>query len=258
MLLDRLQKMLDSGYTEKEFIQFASNTFKYVFEAVENKKLIIKIKEDAKIEGSKLSTKQYYYYTFMHHIKKILDSGIKFKNLMNPTTDKEQILLSHYLLPILDIINYIHPKAEEYNEFVYNFMFDENKLSNYDKLYIIHNIGDVNKYIEILSVDDVKKYMSDYITCITGDIYYKHKDKIGLFVKFLIDTAEYRKDFQKRGMDQHGNAVKVAMNSAYGVLGLKTFRYSNANLARSITTMGRFTLKSTQYIAEEFLRNRYG
>jgi DNA polymerase elongation subunit (family B) len=58
--------------------------------------------------------------------------------------------------------------------------------------------------------------------------------------------------------DRRQFTMKVLMNSTYGLFGMSSYRYSNKWLAKSITTQGRLALKTAQFFADLYLKNKYG
>ena len=53
--------------------------------------------------------------------------------------------------------------------------------------------------------------------------------------------------------DMRQNAIKITSNTTYGLFGMGTFRFSNKQLAKAITTQGRLTLKVAQIISDLYL-----
>ena len=222
---------------------------------------------------NKTKAKTHWYYLCTKLIKSVYDSKFKLKQIMNPSCDKESIILTKYLIPFLDILNNIHSKRKEYNYFVYDYIFDDNEESTrkkYPFVYVIKDINSPGMYIEKLSFDDTLKFINQYSLTITGCMFTKHEDYLGLFTETLINLKAMRKKYKnkmfefEKGSDNFNFwnsrqlSVKIVMNSIYGVSGLKTFRYSNHWLAQSITTSGRLANKLAQYLAEEHLKQRYG
>jgi len=219
----------------------------------------------------KAQAKIQWYYLASYMLKKLYGSRTSLANIMNPSNDKESILLIKYLIPFLDIFNTIHPDRREYNNFSYDHMFDtsENVADNYPSLYIINNVNSPGQYLEKISYKDSLEFMKQYSITITGACFTKHDDYIGLFTETLKELASMRKEY-KGNMFKHPKgskdfefwnsrqlSVKIAMNSIYGIMGLKTFRYSNHNLAQAVTTQGRLAIKLAQYLSEEFLQEKY-
>ena len=96
----------------------------------------------------------------------------------------------------------------------------------------------------------------DPVTTVTG-VQYSKKEHIlpGIIDELLLKRAE-----AKRNNDQNlSQAVKILMNSFYGVLGSAGCRFYHADLASSITETGQWILKqSIQYIEENGHKVVYG
>jgi len=240
---------------------FANLLSLYKQQTNENKK---KITNQAKF-------KQQIYFTMMFLFQYLIESNIPLKYIYEPKTDEQHYLLMFYLIPLLDIINMLHPGKESFNPFIYDYIFknDDGLKAKYPIIYLLNNAGGCNPSITKLNMDETVQFLSNYSYTICGTCFIKHDEKIGLYSDMLktlsilrkayrakseeyaIDTKEY--EFNNRGQ----LAVKRVANSSYGVYGLSSFRYSNHWLAQSITAQGRLTLKISQYITEEFLSREY-
>lgn len=213
------------------------------------------------------------YYTINNLINIIYKSGIKFKNLCNPKTNFEYSLLKTHLVQLLDLIKLINPNSnEQYNQLMYDYYFmgDSEFKNKYNTIWMYKNPGNNNTSLVEMSIDEWFIYKNQFSNTIAGTIFEKHENKLGIFTEFLQSLVSMRTEYKtlrdqyKKGdplfsfYDARQNSVKVTMNSSYGVLGLSSFRYSNHNLAQSITSMGRLTLKMAQQIAEDVLTLNYG
>jgi DNA polymerase elongation subunit (family B) len=219
----------------------------------------------------KAQAKVQWYYLVNKLLTSLYNSGLKLEQIFKPSNDREAILLSKYLVPFLDIFNTIHPKRKEYNHFVYDYIFDgpENVSKNYPHIYVIKDINSPKMYMEKVSLEDGIDYVSKYSLTITGSLFDKHEDMIGLFTETIDNLLSMRKKYKKemfkhaKGSEQFNFwnsrqlSVKIAVNSVYGITGLKTFRYSNHNLAQAITTQGRLAIKLAQHLAEQHLQEKY-
>jgi DNA polymerase elongation subunit (family B) len=179
-------------------------------------------------EGSanKTKAKNQLYYILMYHIKVLLEKKIPLSKIYNPSNNIERCLLIHYLIPLVDIIDIIHPKHESYNDFVYDYLFDtkDNLKIKYPIIYLINNANSPSQYIEKLSVDNCLAKLENLIISINGPCYTKHSDHLGLFVNYLTEMAKLRKSYRKmasefpRGSDRYyfyndrQLAIKVLMN----------------------------------------------
>lgn len=217
--------------------------------------------------ANKTKAKNKLFYIISYHIYILAEKNIKLEKLYNPTIIQEVILLKQYLVPLIDLIDMIHNKHESYNEFIYDYIFDSysNVQKKYPILYLINNAGSSNIFIEKLNVDNILNKLKNSIITINGACFLKHEQRTGIFVNFLNDMSQLRKSYRKlaanfeKGSDKYNFyntrqlAIKVLMNSSYGVLGLKTFRYSNNHLAQSITSSGKLTIKLAQYLTDKYL-----
>ena len=195
--------------------------------------------------------------------------NIDINSIYNPNDDKSRYLLQFYLLPLIDILNTIHTGSETYNSFIYDYLFDSDNINkNYNYIYILDRPNSTKQKILKLDVDDALNYIKKYSITIFGTCFDMHKDKLGLFTNLLQQLFITRKTYQKETLkhiegselynfyDSRQKSIKIIMNSIYGVLGLKSFRYSSHHLAQSITSQGRMSIKIAQYITEQFLSNR--
>ncbi|MBC8427303.1 MAG: hypothetical protein H8D97_00280 [Proteobacteria bacterium] len=219
----------------------------------------------------KAQSKIQWYYLANKLLKQLYDSKLSLKQIMSPTCDKSSILLIKYLIPFLDMWNNVHPDRKEYNYFVYDYIFDtkENTEKNYPFVYIIKDINSPGQRIEKISFENALLFTKQYSLTITGCCFDKHEDNLGLFTETLINLKRMRKEYKDnmfkypKGSEKANFwnsrqlSTKVAMNSIYGIMGLKTFRYSNHNLAQAVTTSGRLANKLAQYLAEQHLKEKY-
>jgi DNA polymerase elongation subunit (family B) len=219
----------------------------------------------------KSQAKIQWYYLANKFLKTLYDSGLGLKQILKPTNDKESILLIKYLIPFLDLWNNIHPDRKEYNHFVYDHIFDtpQNVKENYPFIYVIKDINSPAMYIEKLSIENTLKFVNQYSLTVTGCCFTKHEDYLGLFTETLKNLATMRKEYKgkmfkfPKGSEEFDFwnsrqlSVKICSNSIYGIMGLKTFRYSDHNLAQSVTTQGRLAIKLAQHLTEEHLKEKY-
>lgn len=219
----------------------------------------------------KNESKTILYYLTMYFFHLLSNSGLTFERICNPTNDQSSLLLKLGLLPLLDIINIIHPNNLGFNQFIYDYLFldKENVLKKYQQIYIIKNSDKPNLNIDILSVDETLNFIKDYSITIAGTCFTKHEDKIGLFAEFLTNMGKLRSKYKKQRdsypkgseeyilNDSRQSAVKVISNTSYGLYGLSSFKFSNHWLAQSITSQGILTNKIAQYLTNEYLDYKY-
>lgn len=214
----------------------------------------------------KIKTKRNLYYLILHLLQKIFKYSKNIENIYNPKTDSDQYLLKFYLIPLLDILSFIHPNSKSYNDFVYDYLFDFNNLKNiYSHVYVLEEPISTKQKILKLSVDDCLNLISSYSTTIVGTCFEKHENKLGLFTNLLTELFSKRHFYQNEMLKNDENysfynsrqkLIKTIMNSIYGVLGLRSFRYSNHHLAQSITAQGQLSIKVAQFITENYLKTR--
>jgi DNA polymerase elongation subunit (family B) len=212
------------------------------------------------------------YYIMMHLFETLYKSNLPLSDITNPKTDFSCILLKTYLIPLLDIINLIHPANNDYIQFVYDYIFmDPDKLKNtYQYLYIIHNINSPKINIQQHSLNETLQFIKSYILTLAGTLFTKHEDQTGLFTDFLNQTGNLRKIYQRKMLEFHEDSeeyhfndsrqksIKVVRNTSYGLYGMSGFRYSDNWLAQSITNQAMLTTKTAQYLAEKHLDFKFG
>jgi len=218
---------------------------------------------------NKAKTHKILYFSAIYLVSKLYESNIPLAKILKPSTDIEQYLLSFYLIHLIEIINLVHPENYSYNDVVYGYLFNEQNFHKlYPEVYIINNVNNPNEYITKLSSIQTLDFMKSYIVTITGGCFTKHSEHIGLFTNMLEEFSKKRAFFQSK-MEQfpegsaeyqlynnRQNSTKIVMNSNYGVQGLKSFRFSNPQLAQCITTQGKLTIKLAQYIADIYLESK--
>ncbi len=229
--------------------------------------LCIKFVNDEDV-SNKTETKRNLYYACSYLLSKLFQNANNINSIYNPTTDKDQFLLQFYLIPMLDILSFIHPKSEAYNQFVYDYLFDFRNLENiYSNIYIVDKPNSTQQRILKLNIEDTLKFIEQYSLTIVGTCFQKHETQLGIFTNLLNQLFSMRKFYQAetKKYTEHSleynffnsrqKSIKIIMNSIYGVLGLKSFRYSNHHLAQSITSQGRLSIKIAQYITENYLNS---
>jgi DNA polymerase elongation subunit (family B) len=223
---------------------------------------------DNKKIASKLKFKKACYYTIAFLINKLAQFNIPLSKIYNPSNDIESYALAFYLVPIIDILNNIHPEKEAYNHFLYEYLFGkfEDLPKKYPIVYVLNNCNDSNIEVLKLTCAEAIDLIQKYSITVAGPCFLKHEDKIGLFSNMLINMDEMRTNFRNQlklyepysaefeFFNRRQNSVKVVSNSNYGVMGLSSFRYSNFWIAQAITTQGRLTIKIAQHLTENYLR----
>lgn len=218
----------------------------------------------------KEKTRKVFYFIIIFILSRLYENGTPLINLLKPSNDKEQILLSLYLIHLLDLVNLIHTNHESYNDIIYSYLFDTPDIfiKKFPEIYIINNPNSSHETIIKLPNKQAIEFLSQYVITITGTCFTKHDEQLGLFTNMLEDFSARRKEFQKE-MEKHPkgselyqlynarqNSIKIVMNSNYGVQGLRSFRFSNSHLAHSITTQGKLTIKLAQYVTDKYLEQQ--
>ncbi len=227
---------------------------------------------DNKVKNQKTQTANTMYYMLVRMFDLLSKSGLTLQQIFQPTTTQESIILRTVFIPLIDLINMIHPQNPGYSTFTYDYLFvNEAKFkSKYQGVYIIHNAGETNTNIVGYTLDQSIPVIRKYIITLAGTLFQKHKEHMGLFTNFLNRMGNLRKMY--KGMRQTSEAgsyeytlndnrqasVKVIMNTTYGLYGLSSFRYSNHWLAQSITNNGEMTIKLAQVVGDQHLIYKYG
>jgi DNA polymerase elongation subunit (family B) len=81
--------------------------------------------------------------------------------------------------------------------------------------------------------------------------YWICKRRKGLFSRILKNLTEKRLQYKREGKELESLAMKIIINSGYGVFGYPDFKYYDPSIAEIITALGRQTLSNIIEIAEE-------
>lgn len=214
---------------------------------------------------------QNVYYILCFLIEKLYEYGRDPIRLHNPQDYKDYITLKRYYLPLIDLLEEIHNRSEEYNIFAHDYLLNKNGFdtTNTKSVLIIDDIYTPNVKINRILIEDFNKYLkqNQLIFTLTGCLFYKHERKTSLFFKFLSEMKRMRDGYKKlrdenekdpikyQFYDMLQNATKTTMNSTYGLYGMSLFRYSNKWLAKTITISGRLALKIAQRIANTYIND---
>lgn len=231
------------------------------------------------IESSKINVQnmgdaiQQYYIVMAYLFNKILSSTAKnIKDIFQQDDFYHYILLKRYMITFLNLINEVHPNNEdvEFNKFCYDYLL--NGEIQHKTIHVIENINTPDiKITQVLS-ETLEDYLkkNQLILTLSGCLFYKHEKKTSMFFEWIGKMTKLRKQYvAERKKHEEGTdgfdfydsrqlAVKIASNTLYGLMGQTTYRYSNNWLAKSITGQGRLTLKISQQIAEDYLKNYKG
>ncbi len=208
-------------------------------------------------------------YIVMAYLLNQISSHKKSLNqILDPQNIEDYIILKRYFLPLIDLFDDIHPRSKEYNSFCHDYLIN-NELPQIQHLYIIENILKPTIKIIKIPTKSFENYLKEnnLIISLSGCLFVKHEIKKGLFTDFLKNLKEFRNNYEKeRDKFQKGTydynffemrqkAIKITMNTTYGLFGQANYRFSNKHLAKSITVQGRLTLKVAQIIAEMYLES---
>lgn len=210
------------------------------------------------------------FYIFYYLLDFLLKSGYKFEDICEPKDEGGAILLKNYLIHLLDLLNSIHINTtKDYNKFAYDYIFSPETIkSNYKYVVVYTNPFGSNSKLLFMTIPEFEKYISNYCFTISGAIFKKHDQQLGLFTELIKDLRKMRVEYKKLRdkypvdsieyfrYDLLQNSVKITANSIYGVYGLSKFRYSSSLLAQAITLQGKLINKIAQYIAEDYIRKK--
>lgn len=217
----------------------------------------------------KYERKREFYIIIMYLFAMLKQNNIPLTKIFEPENFEEYLILKNIFIPLLKLIDEIHPESEEYNTLVYDYCFNPEFKNHIRPMYIVEDISSpdikVKKYTSEQLYDYIKE--KELIVTLSGCLFYKHEKKLGLFYNFLNDMYKMRKQYQKerdsylnidmdkyRTNDMRQGTAKIVMNTAYGLYGQSTFRYSNRWLAETVTLQGKMTLKIAQVFGENSLR----
>jgi DNA polymerase elongation subunit (family B) len=227
---------------------------------------------DKKVKNQKTQTANTMYYMLVRLFDLLSQSGLTLEQIFQPSNTHESIVLRTTFIPLMDLINMIHPLNPGYSQFTYDYLFvnPETFKSKYQGVYIIHNAGETDTNIVGYTIEQAVPVIQKYIITLAGTIFQKHEEHMGLFTNFLNRMGNLRKMYKGMRQESEGGSyeytlndnrqasVKVIMNTTYGLYGLSSFRYSNHWLAQSITNNGEMTIKMAQVIGDQHLIYKYG
>ena len=215
--------------------------------------------------------RKHYYYTICKLFMTLISSGYKLDEILEGNTNATRALLIHYFIPLTDILYTIHPEKEAYNTFIYAYLFGkpEDLVKKVPYTYTIINMNSTKKTVVKMNTAQTLEFMKQYNSSITGCLFDKHEVKLGVFTNLLLDLKRMRKEYNDKLHNcdegtkewQLNNSrqlgVKISMNSIYGVSGLRTFKYSDFNIAHTITSSGRLSIKVASQLTEDYLIANY-
>ncbi len=189
--------------------------------------------------------------------------------LFAPEFIDEYIILKRYFITLLDLFDDIHPSSKEYNSFCNDYLLNNETPKDIEYLYIIENVLQPALNIKKVPIKSFANYIKEknLMVTLSGCLFYKHDVKEGLFIEFLKNLKNLRNQYEKKRdsfnedsdeysfYDMRQSAIKITMNTTYGLFGMSTYRFSNKQLAKAITVQGRLTLKIAQIIGEMYLNS---
>ncbi len=210
------------------------------------------------------------YLILYNLFEKLRRSNIPFDQLINPTDERTYAIFRAYFMQYIELVEATHIEEFECNKYIFDYLI--NGIDITDEVWIIENQNNPDVKMISLPGNQFKDYLKENrlgIT-LTGALFKTHENKIGLFSNFLEDMYGLRNEYKDvRDTFPEGSsdykiyngkqlAMKVIMNSLYGLTGMASYRYSNKWIAKTITTHGRMCLKTAQYWADKYLENTYG
>lgn len=212
------------------------------------------------------------YIIMAYLLKKIDEHKKPLDQLFKQETIEDYIVLRRYFLPMIDLFDDIHPNSKEYNSFAHEYLVNDSFPQEVEFLYIIEDVLKPSIKIIKIPIKTFESYLksNNLILSLSGCLFLKHEVKKGLFIDFLKDLKNFRNDYEKERdkfkkgtleynfFEMRQKAIKITMNTTYGLFGQQSYRFSNKHLAKSITTQGRLSLKAAQIIAEMYLESLRG
>jgi len=227
------------------------------------------VKREKITPQAKTVKEMYYIAAFL--INQIFASRITMDKVYRGDSNESRTVLMKYLLPLLDLLNTVSEKRQNYNHFIYDYTFGKNDRYKAERkqVYILKNANSSGQYIECMTPDNAIDYISQFSTTLAGVCCTKHEDFQGMFTGILVNLKALRTEYRAKAAtfpkgstdyqlyNNRQASIKVLMNSVYGVYGLSSYRYSNQWLAQAITTQGRLTVKLAQYLAEQTMKQKF-
>jgi len=212
---------------------------------------------------------QYCYLLIAYLVQKLERYQRTLKQLFQPETIEDYIILKRYFLPMIDLFDEIHPSSKEFNSFCNSYLINNELPAETPNLYIIENISQPTLSIKIIETKNVENYLKQNQLGLTlsGSLFVKHEIREGLFIEFLKNLKNLRNNYEKKRdsfdedsdsysfFDMRQKAIKITSNTTYGLFGQSTYRFSNKHLAKAITVQGRLTLKIAQIIGDLYLNS---
>lgn len=162
-------------------------------------------------------------------------------------------------------------KVENWDQHIDDFIKYRNTNENGDKsiTYLFKNKSSEPKTSTIKNLSD---YLDRNKYCISANGCIFAQDKRGIIPELLDTWTKERKEYEalskkyyNEGNQQSGKAyeikqyiLKILLNSVYGVIVLRSFRFYNKDLAEAITLGGQALIKYSEREVNRFLNNKTG
>lgn len=160
---------------------------------------------------------QHCYLIISHCLKTIENYKKPIEQLFNPINLNDYIILKKFLIPLIELLDEIHPNSKEYNSFCNEYLLNntdfgiefKKKYGEYmidittgdeiPKLYIIEDILQPNLHINRIPVTEFANYLKQkqLIVSLSGCLFLKHEVKPGLFIDFLKNLKSMRSNYEK-------------------------------------------------------------
>lgn len=189
IIVDKFIKLLEASLSGQisadQATDMIQQAFKMQFTDFAKREKIQKQKDTVKFNTD--------YCTFL--FSKIVHSGEQFDNILTPKTERQYRLLKSYLHPLLETITWTNPNNLGYNNTIVNWVFfPEEFEKSIPGAWVLENIYSFKTTLKFQN----KQQLADgvfkkYLLNPWGILFIKHKDKLAVDVKRIIDSMASRK-----------------------------------------------------------------
>lgn len=223
---------------------------------------------------------------FLYNLKK---KGLAARNADVKNSNENDKLIGAYVLPVVPglregvIVDFdftaLYPSCiASYNmgvntffgqinneDAIFDLIYNRDKFMEYGKIKFIKNPLQTKKEIELTPKEILKLVEENEATLnISGSLFKGHNIERSNFSEIIMDLFQKRelykkimfetKDKNKKDMyNGYQWSVKILMNSLYGVLALKSFRFFDMKIANAITAASRELLKISKVGLDNYL-----
>lgn len=155
------------------------------------------------------------YYIMMYLFNRLQLENITIDNIYVPKSTRNAILLKTILIPLLDILNNIHPESYKWNMIAYDYIHlnsHDEFIKKYNQIYILHNPNETNSYIQKYESADAVKMIKQYVISYAGTLFTKHDEHTGLFADFLQRMKNMRISFKSKLKDYKPGSFEYQFN----------------------------------------------